>query len=84
MKNCELKISFDRAAANCAVIAVEDQAELDKIEITDCFAITEYVSSPAIRSHFDQIEYNPTVYEYDEVEVIIKNIPQHETNIRFR
>ena len=85
VKNCELKLSFDRAPANIAVLKVGDPAEelKDHLEIKDCFAMTDYISSSAIRDYFSVIETQPFVYHYDDVDVIIKNIPLGETDIRF-
>ena len=75
VKNCELKLSFDRAPASIAILKVGGPAEelKDHLEIKDCFAMTDYISSPAIRDYFSVIETQPFVYHYDDVDVIIKN-----------
>ena len=85
VKNCELKLSFDRAPASLAVLQHGDPAEQigDVLEIKDCVASTDYISSPDIRDYFSTIENGPFVYHYDDVDVIIKNIPLGETDIRF-
>ena len=85
VKNCELKLSFDRAPANVAVLKHGEPKEQlsDVLAIKDCFATTDYISSPDIREYFSTIEYRPFVYHYDDVDVIIKNIPLGETDIRF-
>ena len=85
VKNCELKLSFDRAPFSVAVVKTGTPTiEIkDVIEINNCFAITDYISSPNIRSYFSSIETTPFVYHYDDVDVIIKNIPIGESDIRF-
>ena len=82
----ELKISFDRAPGTLAFLKTGDvttEINADPIVIKDCVAITEYISSPQLRSHFEKIEYSPIVYEYEETEVMIKNIQMNEKEIRF-
>ena len=84
MKNCELKLSFDRSNAYTSVLDVGSATPaIDYIEIKDCYAVTEYVSSENIRSYFDRIDYEPIRYEYDACEVMVKSIPTGETEIRF-
>ena len=82
----ELKISFDRAPATLAFLetgSVTNAINSDPLVIKDCVAVTEYISSPQLRSHFESIEYSPIVYEYEETEVLIKNIQMNEKEIRF-
>ena len=83
MKNCELKLSFDRADPKCAMMELEAGGQLGNLEISNCYAVTEYISSPELRSYFDRIENVPIQYDYEDVEVLIKSIPQGDTNIRF-
>ena len=83
MKNCELKLSFDRADPKCAMMELEAGTPLGDLEISNCYAVTEYISSPELRSYFDRIENVPIQYNYEDVEVLIKSIPQGDTNIRF-
>ena len=83
LKNCELKLSFDRAHPSLAVLKVGEAELPDVLEIKECFAVTDYISSPDIRDYFSTIETQPFVYSYDDVDVIIKNIPLGETEIRF-
>ena len=46
MKDCELKITFDRAAVENALVKIGEPTTVCKtLEIKDCVAITEYVSS---------------------------------------
>ena len=83
IKDCELKIRFQRAPWNVAVQAIADTpSEIEKIEIKDVYAISEYISSPAWRRYFDKIDGSPIIYEYQDSEVIIKSLPQNETEIR--
>ena len=82
----EVKLSFDRAPSTLAFLENGDittTINSDPIIIKDCVAITEYVSSPELRSHFETIEHTPIVYEYEETEVLIKNIQMNEKEIRF-
>lgn len=84
MKDCELRLSFDRSPPSTSLVecgAVTN--ECAGIEIKDCYAVTEYVSSPNLRQYFDSIDSNPLVYEYDDCEVILKSIPLNDTDIRF-
>ena len=84
LKDTELKISFDRTSAAAALLEVGDvNSQCNFIEIKDCYAVTEYVSSPAIRDYFNSIEHRPFVYQYEEVDVMVKNLPLNETDIRF-
>ena len=83
IKNCELKLRFDRAEPSVAVLKKDDGGSLSEIQIEDCYAITEYISSPELRSHFDKIETEPITYTYEDVEVLVKSIPYNQTNIRF-
>ena len=83
IKNCELKLRFDRTDPSVAVLKQTDGAEIHDIEIEDCYAVTEYISSPDLRNYFDRIENEPIMYKYEDVEVLIKSIPYNQTNIRF-
>ena len=84
LKDTELKISFDRTNPGTSLLeTAQVLTECKYLEIKDCFAVTEYVSSEAIRDYFEIIEQRPFVYEYEEVEVLVKNLPLNETDIRF-
>lgn len=84
LNNTELKISFDRNRPESALIATGNVTTVcDYIEIKDCYAITEYVSSPDIRNYFEAIDSSPIIYNYESVDVLIKNIPKGEKDIRF-
>ena len=83
LNNTELKISFDRSRPETTLIATSSITnDCEYIEINDCYAVTEYVSSPEIREFFSTIDVSPIVYEYDSVDVLIKNIPKGETDVR--
>ena len=84
LKDTELKISFDRTNPGTSLLQTSSiETECKYLEIKDCYAITEYVSSQEIRDYFEVIESRPFIYEYEEVEVLVKNLPLHETDIRF-
>ena len=84
MKDCELKLSFARTSYKNSIIEVGTvKRPCTKLEIKDVVAYTEYVSSSAMENYFSQIDISPLIYEYDECEVLIKNIPRSETTIRF-
>ena len=87
MKDCELKLSFDRSKPYTSVIDVGATSTspllTDPIEIKDVVAITEYVSSPNLRNYFDSIDYEPITYNYDSCQLMVKSIPTGETEIRF-
>ena len=86
VNDTELKLRFDRAPGSLAFLqsgAITDVLGEDAIAIKDCVAITEYVSSPQMRNYFATIETSPIVYEYEETDILIKNIPMNEKEIRF-
>ena len=83
IKNCELKLRFDRADNTVSVLKITDGGVLDDIIIEDCYAVTEYVSSPELRSHFDRIENESILYNYEDVEVLVKSIPYEQKTVRF-
>ena len=86
-KNVELKLSFDRAIGKMGVIKMDAAAgettAFDKpLAITNCHAVTEWISSPAIRSYFEDIDINPIVYEYEDIEVVIRSLEKNDKNLR--
>ena len=81
--DCEVELNFTRAKPQASVIQVDVADDLDSIELLHVHAITEYVSSPAMRAHFQSIDTNPIIYKYDNVEVLTKQIPQNDTVVRF-
>ena len=87
LTNCELEISFDRSKAQNVLlektaVAAADKPANDYIKINDCVAITEWISSESLRDYFMTIENNPIIYEYDDCDIYIKNIPSETTDIR--
>ena len=77
MKDCELKLKFDRAPSKVSFIKNKESTTeefANFIEISDCYAQTEYISSPGLRRHFEKIETMPIKYEYDECQIYLKNI----------
>lgn len=80
-KDCEVKLSFDRTPSSVALIS--DAKQDITLEIQNCYAVTEYISSPDLRSYFDGIDNAPIKYNFEDCEVYCKSIPQGETNIRF-
>ena len=82
MTNCELKLSFDRASVKHALIRLDESGTLSDIEIKDCYALTEYISSGNIQNFFEKIQNEPIVYEYEDTEVLIKTLPTDDTTIR--
>ena len=83
MKDCELKLSFDRTNPKIALTRIDPGSSApDELKILDCYAITEYVSSPSIRNFFDTIERQPISYDYEDMEVLIKTLPTDSTNIQ--
>ena len=82
MTDCELKLSFDRASIKHPLIRLDESGILPDIEIKDCYALTEYVSSGNIQTFFDKIHNEPIIYEYEDTEVVIKSLPTDDTTIR--
>ena len=83
LNNCELKLSFDRCPTSTAFLAdpsVEDTNQV--LEIKDCYALTEYISSDSLRNYFAKIDSGPIRYKFEECEISLKNIPLNETQIR--
>ena len=82
LTDVEVQICFERAKPEVALIELEDNMELSFIEILDCKAVTEYISSPYLRAHFQKIQTAPIIYEYDSIEVITKPLTVTDTVIR--
>ena len=84
MKNTELKLSFDRAPAPLALLKMGDiKEECAYIELEDVYATTEYISSPDLRQYFEYVDAGPIVYEYEDCDVLIKNLDKGSTEFRF-
>lgn len=83
-KDCELKLSFDRASPYLAVLRLEGALDIDNpFELTGVVATTEYISSPHWRDVMASVDHRPLLHKYDECDIMIKNIPTSETEIRF-
>ena len=82
MKDCDLKLMFDRSNPNLALTKLSETTPPTQIEILDCYAITEYVSSPGIRIFFDTISHTPITYEFEEMEVLVKALPTGTSTIQ--
>ena len=84
MKDCELKLSFDRTNFKTAIQEIGTVTNAStKIELKNVVAYTEYTSSQDLQNYFSRIDSSPMIYQYDECEVRTKNIPKDETTIRF-
>ena len=83
LTDCELVLDFGRAKPEIAVIKTGEGDDLDFIELKHVYAVTEYISSPQLRSYFQSIENNPIIYKYDNIEVITKQLPLNDTVVRF-
>ena len=84
LNGCELRINLDRADPKCSFLRKDSKTTtLSKIEIEDCYATVDYISSPQLREYFERVSMNPIIYEYDDLNVMTLSIPQHETHIRF-
>ena len=82
VKDCELKLRFERSQWNVPIQAIKDDpVAMNAIELKDIYAVTEYISSPHWRQYFDKINGSPIMYEYQESEAIIKTLPQNETEL---
>ena len=81
LQNCELKLNFDRASGAAAVMSTTNKS-IPYLEIKDCHAVTEWISSSKLRTYFEGIDYNPIPYKYDEIEVIEKALPMNSNTLR--
>ena len=82
IKDCEVRLSFDRAPPSSALMKLKANAKCDNLELHNVVALTEYVTSPDIEARFGTIDMNPIVYEYEEVELLDRAIPIGEKVIR--
>lgn len=86
LPGCEIKLSFDRAKAELALIQVDKTKEIDLgsgvLKLTNLSVKARYFSSPSLRNYFSSINDKPLHYYYDESSVYLKNLPKGETNIR--
>ena len=75
---CELKLSFDRANVQLALIqkTTEDIEWSKKLTLTNLYCKARYYSSPYLRTKFQSIQENDLHYLYDECSVYLKNLPK--------
>ena len=84
--NTSLKFKFNRldSGFSSVYIGKDPQNGVHKgrpLQIKDCYAICEYVSSPSIRNYFTRIKSKPISYKYDEVTVSTRDISKDVKNI---
>ena len=83
----ELKLNFERSLAKSSLIidgSASPSPDLTgkTIELLDCYAIGEYVSSHELRSYFKTIEHKPISYYIENCEIIHRTLPTGELSIR--
>ena len=85
--NTTMKLKFNRLRSEYSTVHIGSTSEGQKahqgqpLEITDCYALCEYVSSPAMRNYFTRIKSKPISYKYQEVTVSTRDIPENTNNI---
>ena len=86
LPGCEIKLSFDRAKAELALIKIDKNTDVDLgsgvLKLTNLSVRARYFSSPSLRSYFSTISDNPINYSFDETSVYLKNLPKGESNVR--
>ena len=86
MKNCEMKLSFDRLNADYSMMQIPEKVDVEcegkPLVIKDCVAIAEYIRSDELDNYFMKIDTNPITYLYEDSELTLRNLPIGETNIR--
>ena len=86
MRNCELKLSFDRLNADYSMIQLPDKVATEisgsPITIKNCVAVAEYVRSDALDNYFRKIDTTPITYLYEDSDLTLRNLPMDVTNIR--
>ena len=83
LPDCELALSFGRTKPEVSVIKKDAGDDLEAIELKHVHAVAEYISSPELRTYFESINQNPIVYNYDDIDVITKQLPLNDTVVRF-
>ena len=79
----EMKLTFDRNPAQISCLSGADSSLRGKtLELKDAYAQVEYISSQILRSYFEQRDYQPVVYSYDEISVLCRSIPKNEQYVR--
>ena len=85
LRDCELKLSFDRSIADLSFIQIgeiTDDLANSVLKIENCFAVTEYISSEELRRKFSKIDTRPITYTYENCDINLKTLPLKETTIR--
>ena len=84
LPNMELKLIFDRLAAqfSCTKVLEDEKLKGKVLPLKDVYCTCDYVSSTALRHHYDRLAYEPTMYIYDETMVSCRNLPMNESFIR--
>ena len=86
LPGCEIKLSFDRAKAELALIQIDKNTEVNLgsgvLKLSNLSVKARYYSSPSLRNYFSTISENPIKYCFDECSVYLKNLPKGESNIR--
>ena len=86
--NTEIKLSFDRAKAEIALLYAENEEpfpdDLDNsvIQLIDPYLEVEYVTSPYLRNYHSQIIDRPVTIMYDDCDVYLKSIQKGVSQIR--
>ena len=83
----EITLSFDRAPCDLALITLvkneNDPYSGKVLDLKNVFLSAEYISSPHLRDTFNNVRLSSRTYNYDEISVYNKAIPQNETIVRF-
>ena len=79
----EMKLTFDRSPAQISCLSDSDSSLRGRsLELKDAYAQVEYISSQILRSYFEQRDYQPITYKYDEISVLCRSVPKNEQYVR--
>ncbi len=81
----ELILSFDRCDADLALVnkTTDNDTMTGKVlQLKNVFLTAKYSSSPFLRNYFSSISTKDVCYNYDEISVYHKNLPQGDSTIR--
>ena len=87
-KNVELRLNFDRAPKSYSVMDYTGSGSDDDLKkdgpwkINDCHCVTEYISSPDLRSYYDTIQHSPLTYDYEDFVVITRPLDEKQKTLR--
>ncbi|CAG5104413.1 Oidioi.mRNA.OKI2018_I69.chr1.g1241.t1.cds [Oikopleura dioica] len=84
--NTTMKLKFNRLRSEFSTVYIGSTPEQathkgKPLEIKDCYAVCEYVSSPSIRNYFTRIKSKPISYKYQEITVSTRDIPEKTGNL---